>query len=642
MERFLKGICTIILSLLLVTIGLTGVYAEGSSETPEIEAVVNNATSSTDSMNIVYQSNIENYGWQNAITTNGIAGLPSGQALNAFAISIPNSIGSIKVRSHIENVGWQSFSYGVALTGNPNSGKKMQAIQMELADGAQDKYDLYYHVNVNNIGWLDWAKNGETAGIVGLDSYYITQIQVTFTAKNEPAPGSTECSALEAAKLQQFANITYSAHVSKQGWQSPVSDGAVAGSTGLGLSIEAMQMSLPDAAKLGDNSNIAYTLQCQNVGWTPVVEGGETAGTVGQSLNAEAASINLTGRAAAVYDVYYRAHSAFYGWLGWAKNGEPAGTIGISTPLEAIQVQLVLKNSPAPGDTNRTAITQEYLQSRANVEYQTYVQNLGWTDTASNGADAGAPGQALQIESFAINMPNKMPDSSITYQAHVSDIGWMNPVSNGTPTGTINEGKAVQAFTISLSGEDSYSYDVYYQAYCENFGWLGWAKNGEWAGTTGGGLRVEGMRVMLLPRGSNPPGPTDNAYIAIEPPAENWLWPIPGSSTITSTFGARWGTTHLGIDVGAKLGEPIIASKSGTVIVAGNYFGYGICVVIRNDKTGEDTYYGHLSGLNTAVGAHVQQGQIIGFAGSTGNSTGVHLHFGIKDHGTWINPLDIF
>lgn len=113
-------------------------------------------------------------------------------------------------------------------------------------------------------------------------------------------------------------------------------------------------------------------------------------------------------------------------------------------------------------------------------------------------------------------------------------------------------------------------------------------------------------------------------------------WPIRGS--ITSGFGSRWGRLHAGIDVGAGTGTPIRAAKGGEVIFAGSMSGYGNCVIIDHGG-GLSTLYAHQSRLGTNDGASVEQGQVIGYVGSTGHSTGPHLHFETRVGGSPQNPM---
>lgn len=114
---------------------------------------------------------------------------------------------------------------------------------------------------------------------------------------------------------------------------------------------------------------------------------------------------------------------------------------------------------------------------------------------------------------------------------------------------------------------------------------------------------------------------------------------------ISSLFGYRVHpitgirTKHMGVDIPGNLNTPIYASRNGKVIFAGYSGGYGNLVIVRHDK-GYTTYYGHLNKITTRVGANVGTGTMIGKMGSTGNSTGSHLHFEVRRNGMALNPVD--
>lgn len=124
------------------------------------------------------------------------------------------------------------------------------------------------------------------------------------------------------------------------------------------------------------------------------------------------------------------------------------------------------------------------------------------------------------------------------------------------------------------------------------------------------------------------------------------LWPVAISGTaITSNFGIREHPIqgvikqHTGIDIGnAPLGTPVIAAADGVVSYSGWLGGYGNCVMI-NHGDGVVTLYGHGNKILTSVGTEVKQGDTIMEVGSTGNSTGPHLHFEVRENGTCVNPL---
>lgn len=129
----------------------------------------------------------------------------------------------------------------------------------------------------------------------------------------------------------------------------------------------------------------------------------------------------------------------------------------------------------------------------------------------------------------------------------------------------------------------------------------------------------------------------------------NFTWPLPGVTNISSGFGSRWGSFHKGIDISSAgvYGKPIVAADSGRVIMAGwgnygsGYGGYGNVVAIDHGG-GYSTLYGHCSSVAVSSGTQVQKGQVIAYVGSTGQSTGPHLHFEIRVRGSAQNPLNYF
>jgi murein DD-endopeptidase MepM/ murein hydrolase activator NlpD len=120
------------------------------------------------------------------------------------------------------------------------------------------------------------------------------------------------------------------------------------------------------------------------------------------------------------------------------------------------------------------------------------------------------------------------------------------------------------------------------------------------------------------------------------PSASGFIWPVSGP--ITSGFGWRWGRMHEGIDIGAPCGTPIRAAASGTIVYAGWMEGYGNITIIDHGG-GMATAYGHQSAIYVGGGS-VSQGQTIGAVGSTGHSTGCHLHFEVRVNGTPVDPLN--
>jgi len=124
-------------------------------------------------------------------------------------------------------------------------------------------------------------------------------------------------------------------------------------------------------------------------------------------------------------------------------------------------------------------------------------------------------------------------------------------------------------------------------------------------------------------------------------PVQGQFWPVNG--IITGTFGTwrggkRYGHVHAGVDIAASHGAPIVAPLSGTVSFVGRKGGYGQTVIIDHGN-GISTLYGHNSAIHVAEGDHVRKGEEIANVGSTGHSTGPHLHYEVRLEGKPVNPL---
>ena len=139
-----------------------------------------------------------------------------------------------------------------------------------------------------------------------------------------------------------------------------------------------------------------------------------------------------------------------------------------------------------------------------------------------------------------------------------------------------------------------------------------------------------GARIRSAQSTAIVPAPTGAASAA------GFVWPVHG--VLTSVFGWRWGRMHEGIDLAVASGTPVVASAAGTVIVAGWLGGYGNLVVVDHGN-GISTAYGHNASVTVGVGQSVAQGQLIAYSGSTGHSTGPHVHFEVRVSGSPVDPL---
>lgn len=132
-----------------------------------------------------------------------------------------------------------------------------------------------------------------------------------------------------------------------------------------------------------------------------------------------------------------------------------------------------------------------------------------------------------------------------------------------------------------------------------------------------------------------------DSYPAAAAGSGGMIWPVNG--VVTSPYGYRthpiFGTTiyHSGIDIGVDYGTPVQAAAGGTVVEAAWISGYGYSVIIDHGN-GLSTLYGHNQELAVSAGQQVSQGQVIAYAGSTGNSTGPHVHFEVRSSGEPVDP----
>jgi murein DD-endopeptidase MepM/ murein hydrolase activator NlpD len=147
------------------------------------------------------------------------------------------------------------------------------------------------------------------------------------------------------------------------------------------------------------------------------------------------------------------------------------------------------------------------------------------------------------------------------------------------------------------------------------------------------------------PRTAKTPGPGNpNKPVPASPPAQmpeqytgNYRWPLE-AGIISSEYGERWGKVHKGIDIAADSGEPVYAVAAGEVIYAGDGLrGYGNVVILRHDNK-LTSLYAHNTELKVKAGDEVKQGDLIALLGSTGHSTGPHVHFEFREGDVAVNP----
>ena len=242
------------------------------------------------------------------------------------------------------------------------------------------------------------------------------------------------------AYQDKIDNVRYCAHVSDIGWQSSVTNGDIAGTTGKNKAIEALKIETDL-----ENLNIEYTSCNKKDEWQSWTNKGEATGTVGAAKALEAIKIKLSGESSSEYHVYYRVYVSIFGWLDWTSDGEPAGTNGYGYNIEALQIKVMKE-----GESEIPELGESYREKGKGISYRAHVRNLGWQQYVENGNQAGTTGKALCVEALQIEKPNIEYDGNIEYRAHVSDIGWQNWVNDGEVAGTTGRAKSLEAKQIKL------------------------------------------------------------------------------------------------------------------------------------------------------------------------------------------------
>lgn len=510
-----------------------GAAADGTEESPSEEAEEAEGPAA-----IVYAAHVSGIGWQHEVRDGKMAGTTGrGLAVEALQVSLDNAEGGVTYRAHVPKIGWQDWVADGETAGTTGQGIALDAIEIELSGEAASLYDVYYRVHSANKGWLGWARNGEPAGTAGY-GLQAEAIEISLVEKGASFPGYGASDAFEAPL------VSYEAHVQNIGWMRAVNDGDTAGTSGQALRMEALSISLGEPS-----GSIEYRAHVANVGWQDWVADGAVAGTTGKGNAIEAVQIQLSGEAAALYDVYYRVHSANKGWLGWACNGELAGTSGYGFQTEAIEISLVEKGATLPGYGEEAAYAEPL------ITYKAHVSNIGWMSTVRDGETGGTIGKNLPLEALSVWNASALTGGAIISQGYVEFEGWQDEVEDGT-VGTTGQARALQAVKFSLSGEIADLYDIYYRTHVSGVGWLDWASNGEAAGSVGYGKHLEAVEIVMLPKGSDAPGATENpfqknslfhyqAYVQ----GPGWMSPV-GSGVMAGSTGKSLRLEGLSISLG--------------------------------------------------------------------------------------------
>ncbi|MDO9492576.1 DUF3298 domain-containing protein [Acetobacterium sp.] len=177
---------------------------------PEAVSVAN--TSVSEMQTCVYQTHVQNQGWQDW-RADGVMSGTEGLSYRLEGIHIKTNLENLGVtyQTHIENIGWEAdtergWKNDGQMSGTEGLSYRLEAIQIKLTGAQAANYDIWYQVHAQNIGWMGWAQNGESSGTAGF-GYRLEGIRIVILPKGTAAPGSTDSAFSE--KLQVPIMVTY-------------------------------------------------------------------------------------------------------------------------------------------------------------------------------------------------------------------------------------------------------------------------------------------------------------------------------------------------------------------------------------------------------------------------------------------------
>ena len=493
--------------------------------------------------NVSVSAHVQNIGWMDPVGSGNVAGT-TGRGLNLEALKISLEVdgatsqeqvaNALSVEAHVSGVGWQAAVGNGGTAGTTGQSRAVEALRVRLSDGLSARYTVWYRVHSAEFGWLGWACDGADAGSAGYGRA-VQAVQVAVLPKGDPAPGDTTSPFKN--RSDDPASISVRSHTSNIGWMSPVRSGSVAGTTGRGLPMEALEAQL---GWYGHSGSIELRGHVSNVGWQQWSKG--HCGTTGKSQRLEAVQIRLTGEAADKYDIWYCAHVSGIGWLDWACNGAAAGSAGKGRAIEAVKVVLVEKGGAAPGSSAKVFIGDPDAVTVSGSAVSG--ESLG--SSSGQKATIGGKGAKL-LNSIALSVAGQTDNGSISYSVMDGYSGWGASSSDGGAAKAVS-GAPIKAIKMSLSGQLAANYDIWYRVCDSGNGWTGWASNGQACGVSGGSSGLCGIDVALVNKGQSSPGSSANAFI--ETPgiglvsqahvaSAGWLAPVGNGETAGQTGMSR-------------------------------------------------------------------------------------------------------
>ncbi|QAA31078.1 DNRLRE domain-containing protein [Clostridium manihotivorum] len=409
-----------------------------------------------------------------------------------------NTTVGVTYDAQLQNIGWQNpWSSDNSLAGTTGQGLRMESLKVQLTN-APSGMKIKYMAHVQNVGWQNWVYDGGIAGTVG-QSLSIEALRIQL----EGAP--------------EGYNVRYQVYADGIGWMEPASNGDIAGTVGQNRRIEAIKIfvELPSYTYQYDASgNLAYKNDLENhVSYRYVYDNSNRLVKVSDSIgnmisynydnnnNISSINYNSSGKSYTVnysYDADNKLKSTTYGADEYDNNYDSLGRL-TNNVIKTGSTQYNVNYSYAPGA----------MASGIGVNYNGYVDTVGWQKTKLDGELSGTVGQSLKYQEINMNLTNVPTDTNnplnkmkIQYQTHVSNIGWQDPVYGGTNAGAIASNYQIEAIKINLVNAPA-GYHVWYQAQLQDKGWTEPVQDGAMAGTTGQSLRLEALRIYIVKPGSD-------------------------------------------------------------------------------------------------------------------------------------------
>ena len=451
----------------------------------------------TNEIFLSYKSHVSMLGWLDITKNSGVTGT-TGQNRPMEAIKID---GAVEYSTYNNTTGWQPTVSSGMISGTTGMSKAIQAIKINPTGTLANRYDIYYRTHISKIGWMDWTKNGQMAGITGDDSKNIEAIEIRLVVKGFGISGSTDNPYINLGVTTYSPNISLSlmAHVGNVGWQPAVTDTMVSGTTEQSKRIEALKISLVNNTEL--QGSVTYAGYLADTGWQNFVSDGALSGTTGQGKRMEAVRIALTGTIGDSYDVWYRGYIQYTGWLGWVKNGEISGSMGAARQLEAVETRIVAKGSQAPASTISGLYNPQNIPvpESYSLIYSTHLNNLGWVNGVTQNTVGGTTGQSRPIEALRFDSLSSIyGEINISCSVYIKDNGWLNDVATGNNCGTTGQSKVIEAVKLKLTGSAASKYDILYKVHSSYIGWQDWVKNDEQAGVILLNKPIEAIVIKLV------------------------------------------------------------------------------------------------------------------------------------------------